>query len=228
MLTPEKLNQAIADRKAAEAAASCTQTQGPGARSFVFEPAPGEEAAPTVEERLAVQETRTAELAETKVESAHRLPFRITGMALFNTYLNTNGGGGGAQSWKLGNIAVSPRKLLMTLPAMISSLWLQDHPWAAASIALSLLGSILSKMELQIQEREATVLWAIWLNRDANNRISKEALLAVVNNERVAYGLGVLSLNELGIALALLLKLGCIRDEESSWRVCESVQVEFS
>ena len=44
MLTPEKLNQAIADRKAAEAAASCTQTQGPGARSFVFEPAPGKPA----------------------------------------------------------------------------------------------------------------------------------------------------------------------------------------
>jgi hypothetical protein len=138
------------------------------------------------------------------------------------------GGGGGAQSRKLGNIAVSPRNLLMTLPAMISSLWLQDHPWAAASIALSLLGSILSKMELQIQEREATVLWAIWLNRDADDRISKEALLAVVNDERVEHGRGILSPNELGDALASLLRLGCIRDEESSWSLCESVQVEFS
>ncbi len=140
----------------------------------------------------------------------------------------TPGGGSGAQSRKLGNIAVSPRKLLMTLPAMISSLWLQDHPWAAASIALSLLGAILSKMELQIQYREATVLWAIWLNRDANDRISKEALLAVVNDERLEYGRGALSANEFGDAIALLLKLGCIRDEESSWRLCESVQVEFA
>ncbi|MGD0498127.1 MAG: hypothetical protein ABSC23_06800 [Bryobacteraceae bacterium] len=56
-----------------------------------------EAAAPTVEERLEVQETRTAEQAETKMESAHRLPFRISGMALLNTYFNTNGGGGGAQ-----------------------------------------------------------------------------------------------------------------------------------
>jgi hypothetical protein len=138
------------------------------------------------------------------------------------------GGCGGAQSRKLGNIAVSPRKLLMTLPAMISSFWLQDHPWAAAFIGLSLLESILSKMELQIQEREATVLWAIWLNRDATDRVSKGALLAVVNNERVEHGRGVLSLNEFGDALASLLKLGCIRDEESSWRLCESVEVEFS
>jgi hypothetical protein len=83
-------------------------------------------------------------------------------------------------------------------------------------------------MELQIQEREATVLWAIWLNRDATDRVSKGALLAVVNNERVEHGRGVLSLNEFGDALASLLKLGCIRDEESSWRLCESVEVEFS
>jgi hypothetical protein len=64
------------------------------------QPAPeptAEAAAPTVEERLEVQETRTSEQAETKVESAHRLPLRISGMALFNTYFNSNGGDGGAQ-----------------------------------------------------------------------------------------------------------------------------------
>jgi uncharacterized membrane protein len=49
------------------------------------QPAPeptAEAAAPTVEERLEVEETRTAEQAETKVETAHRLPLRIGGMAL--------------------------------------------------------------------------------------------------------------------------------------------------
>ena len=54
-------------------------------------------AAPTVEERLEVQEARTAEQAQSKVESAHRLPLRISGMALFNSYYNSNGGAGGAQ-----------------------------------------------------------------------------------------------------------------------------------
>ena len=63
------------------------------------QPAPAAEAtAPTVEERLEVQETRTAEQAETKVEAAHRLPLRITGMALFNSYYNSNGGGGAEYS----------------------------------------------------------------------------------------------------------------------------------
>ncbi len=53
----------------------------------------GSPPAPPVEDRLDVQETRTAELAGTKVEAEHKLPLRITGMALVNTYLNTNGGG---------------------------------------------------------------------------------------------------------------------------------------
>jgi hypothetical protein len=44
---------------------------------------------PPVEERLQVQERRTEELAETKVQASRRLPLSITGMLLFNAYLNS-------------------------------------------------------------------------------------------------------------------------------------------
>ncbi len=44
------------------------------------------------EETLAVEERRTAEMAQTKVEAANRFPIRVTGMALFNTYWNTSAG----------------------------------------------------------------------------------------------------------------------------------------
>ncbi len=47
-----------------------------------------------VEERLAIQEERIREQAQTKVESSQRLPLRITGMALFNAFLNGRGSGG--------------------------------------------------------------------------------------------------------------------------------------
>jgi hypothetical protein len=47
-----------------------------------------------LEERLEVQERRTDELAQTKVEASQRFPIRITGMALFNTYLNSKQSGG--------------------------------------------------------------------------------------------------------------------------------------
>jgi hypothetical protein len=58
------------------------------------EDAPQEpESSPAVQERLQVQESRTAELAETKVEASQRFPIRLTGMALFNTYFNSGGSG---------------------------------------------------------------------------------------------------------------------------------------
>ena len=45
--------------------------------------------AEAVEERLAVQEARNEEQAQTKVEASQRYPVRLTGMAVFNTYYNS-------------------------------------------------------------------------------------------------------------------------------------------
>jgi hypothetical protein len=44
--------------------------------------------APSVSERLDVQESRTAELAQSKVEASQRLPISFTGMLLFNAFEN--------------------------------------------------------------------------------------------------------------------------------------------
>ena len=48
---------------------------------------------PTTEERLAVQEQRTAELAQTKVEASQKMPVSLTGMLLFNAFHNGPHGG---------------------------------------------------------------------------------------------------------------------------------------
>ncbi len=53
---------------------------------------PAEGAGP--EERLAVQESHTAEQAQSKVESSQRFPIRLTGMALVNTLINSKQNGG--------------------------------------------------------------------------------------------------------------------------------------
>ncbi len=42
------------------------------------------------EERLSVQERRTAEQAQTKVEAAHKFPIRLDGMLLFNAFANSS------------------------------------------------------------------------------------------------------------------------------------------
>ena len=48
-----------------------------------------ESPAAPIEERVAVIESRVEEQAQTKVEAAQRLPIRLTGMALFNAFLNS-------------------------------------------------------------------------------------------------------------------------------------------
>jgi hypothetical protein len=57
------------------------------------EPAPA--AAAPVEEKLAVQQTMIGDLEQTKVGTEHRFPVSLTGMALFNAFLN--GGNSGDQ-----------------------------------------------------------------------------------------------------------------------------------
>ena len=47
----------------------------------------------SVEERLAVQESRTADLAQSKVETSQRVPVSLTGMVLFNAFRNGRYGG---------------------------------------------------------------------------------------------------------------------------------------
>ncbi|MEJ5368336.1 MAG: hypothetical protein WHT08_08470 [Bryobacteraceae bacterium] len=48
----------------------------------------GQREEPRIEERLAVQEARTAELAQTRVQTASRFPVELTGMVLFNLFAN--------------------------------------------------------------------------------------------------------------------------------------------
>jgi hypothetical protein len=57
-------------------------------------PAETSAAAAPIDERLAVQERRIDEQAQTKVEASQRLPITLTGMVLFNAYLNGRSAGG--------------------------------------------------------------------------------------------------------------------------------------
>ncbi len=65
--------------------------KGEAAPAAATETAP---AAPSTEERLDVQQHQIEEQAQTKVEAAQKFPIRLTGMALFNTYLNSHQNGG--------------------------------------------------------------------------------------------------------------------------------------
>lgn len=80
---------------AAEVAALRARLGPPGEASPAA--VPGEEARPVdvpLAQRVEIQERRAEELAQTKIESAQKFPIRLTGMALFNAFLNSRQNGG--------------------------------------------------------------------------------------------------------------------------------------
>ena len=56
--------------------------------------APSPPSAAPIEERVGIAEQRIQDLARTRVESDHHAPVQLTGMVLFNSYLNSEYGGG--------------------------------------------------------------------------------------------------------------------------------------
>jgi hypothetical protein len=78
----------------AEVAAS-REPAGAGTPDRALAAAPPDAAPPAgIEERLEIQERRTEEQAQTKIESSQRLPIKLAGMALFNAYWNSRQSGG--------------------------------------------------------------------------------------------------------------------------------------
>ena len=139
----------------------------------------------------------------------------------------SEGGRGGAKTVKLGNLVLNPWKLLMTLPAQFASLAQQEKGVVAALITLGLLYSVGSELKQSIPEREATVLWAMWVTRDQSARVPADGLRAVVNSERHVYGRSPLSDVELADALGALTKLRCLEQKDRHWYLRESVEVQF-
>ncbi len=82
-------NAASGNAASADAAATNAATNAASASASADNPA-----SPTLDERLAIQESRVEEQAQTKVEASEKFPISLTGMVLFNTYLNSRQGGG--------------------------------------------------------------------------------------------------------------------------------------
>lgn len=79
-------------------------------------PAAAATAAPArTDERLQVQEQRTEELAETKVQASQRLPISLTGMLVFNSFMNTTRFSGAQDNPTVASLNAVPRTAGATL-----------------------------------------------------------------------------------------------------------------
>jgi hypothetical protein len=82
----------------ASASPSASAPASPAVGTPAEQPADAENAtaapAAPLEERVAVQERKVDDLAQTKVQTSQRLPVTLSGMVLFNAFMNGNGYGG--------------------------------------------------------------------------------------------------------------------------------------
>jgi hypothetical protein len=78
-------------------------------RTQLTNPPPSTAPAPSVEERLDVEESRTAELAQSKVEASQRMPLSLTGMLLFNAFANGKYSGAALNDPVTANLAPGQR-----------------------------------------------------------------------------------------------------------------------
>jgi hypothetical protein len=101
--TPEQLQQILSRLErleaenralAQEVRALRQQVSGPPEDSTVPTDAAAASPAPPIVERLDIQERRIEEHQQTKVEASQRFPLRLTGMAIFNAFVNSKGAGG--------------------------------------------------------------------------------------------------------------------------------------
>ncbi len=113
------------------------------------------------EERVAVQEQRTEELSQTKVEAAQRMPVTLAGMVLFNSFVNGRASGG-AQNPLTASLADSVSRGGASLSQSIVGLRLQGPRilgggQVRGSIDLDLWGGTASSLNHLVRMRVATI-----------------------------------------------------------------------
>ena len=114
-----------------------------------------------MDERVAVEEQRTAELSQTKVEAAQRMPITLAGMVLFNSFINGRANGG-AQNPLTASLADSVSRGGAGLSQSIIGLRLQGPRilgggQVRASIDLDLWGGSASSLNHLVRMRVATI-----------------------------------------------------------------------
>lgn len=139
------------------------------------------------------------------------------------------GGVGGGSSTKLGNIWLNWRCLLINgSESILTIAGAVAIPWLVPFAGLVLWNKIWSVLNIQITERPAAVIWAMWINRDKENCIKDEVIIDLVNTEFSKYNLTKMNQEELNITLRDLERMECIeKTERNKWWLREWVKVVY-
>lgn len=136
---------------------------------------------------------------------------------------------GGGSSRKPGNVVLSWRKLMDLVPdvAIAAVGGLTSPPWLLPFIGLYVWNKFWCSSEEPLTEVEATVIYALWKNRNGQNKIPEDDGFEKSNGVRKGFGQALLSRQEFGSAVNRLVKMHCIEIEEGIIWLRESVSIKY-
>ncbi len=137
----------------------------------------------------------------------------------------------GAETVKPGNVTVDMQRLLVagaqTVRDFVGTVTM---PWLLPMTALILWDRLWSLLRIKITEKEACVIWVMWMNCDADQTVPEAILPVKVNEDRARHGHSPLSDKELAEAVATLERMRCIqrsRNDHTKWWLREWVRVKY-
>jgi hypothetical protein len=138
-------------------------------------------------------------------------------------------GRGGGRSQKPGNIYLNWRKLIDVAPdvTIAAAGALASPYWLLPLIGLYIWNKLWRGAEEELSEVEATTIYALWKNRNGDNKISEDDGYARTNSIRNQQGMPALSRSEYSAAISRLLQMECIEIEEGMIWLREWVRIAY-
>lgn len=141
------------------------------------------------------------------------------------------GGRGGGRSVKPGNLLLDMRKLMTAIASgVLTTVGIVGAPWTAPFAALLLWDRLWAGLNIEINEREAILLWVMWNNRDLNNQVFEEGLIEKVNAALESNGRPSISKQQMEDSLETLSKITAIERTTSinnGWGLRAWVRVRY-
>jgi len=133
-------------------------------------------------------------------------------------------------SRKPGNIVLNWRKLMDVIPDSIVAVAtsVSVPSWVLPFVGLYVWNKIWCGSEEKLTEIEATIIYALWKNRNRNNnKISEDSSFKKTNLARREMNLLELSRTEFDLGINRLLKMRCIEIENGVIWLREWVKIEY-
>ena len=142
-----------------------------------------------------------------------------------------HGGRGGAESTKAGNVQFNIGKLCIAASkGAFATVAVSNTPWLAVFAALILWDEFWACTKVSLSEDAASVLYAMWMHKDADRCIAANDVEAKVNMERAKRSQSSLTSAQVRSCFKTLEQLSCIKhpnDFPSKWWLCEWVRFPY-